>query len=197
MTLSSSLKHSLGVLALIVAGVALWRTESRASSTPARAPAPRPTFVAARPVPPTAPAPQLAANVVPPAPLAVQHAASQPLQLRRLVLARGVQNHEPVEPGRDFALSPGDSVYAFAEFVNSGSPTEVRVRFERQGHEQRPVGDVALSIPSEARYRTWSFTRMLREPGLWTAIVTLADGRVLARESFRVSAAPVALEASH
>lgn len=107
-----------------------------------------------------------------------------PLVLKRLVLARDVQEREPLPLENARTDEP---VVAFVELVNS-TPSEsgIVVTFEHETGTQ--VGFVSLSVPAESRrYRTWARTRNVKSPGTWTAIVSTADGKELGRESFVVT----------
>lgn len=112
-------------------------------------------------------------------------AASDGLKLKRFVVARKIENREPVA-GDDFKLGSAP-VYAFVEFENSAHDARsVRVMFQNQD-TKATVGHVKLTVPGAAeRFRTWGNTRMIRDPGHWVAVVSTADGVELGRAPFEV-----------
>ncbi len=107
------------------------------------------------------------------------------LRVKRLVVTTAVRDREPVSV--DALVSDGSAIYAFAELANEGGESgSVRVTFERKGGAER-VGDVSLPVPANAaRYRTWAFTRFIRDPGVWDAVVWSESGVELGRTSFEV-----------
>ena len=112
-------------------------------------------------------------------------APSEALKLRRFVVARKIQNREPVA-GDDFKLGSAP-VYAFVEFENSARDTRsIRLMFQNE-ETKATVGHVKLTVPGGAeRFRTWGNTRMIRDPGHWVAVVSTADGVELGRAAFEV-----------
>jgi len=112
-------------------------------------------------------------------------AESDGLKLKRFVVARKIENREPVA-GDEFKLGSAP-VYAFVEFENSAhAARSVRVLFQNQD-TKATVGHVKLTVPGAAeRFRTWGNTRMIRDPGRWVAVVSTADGVELGRAPFEV-----------
>jgi hypothetical protein len=107
------------------------------------------------------------------------------LKLKRVVVTRKIENREPTA-GDDFTLG-SEPVYAFVELENSGSaPRAIRVMFQNED-TKATVGHVKLTVPaSQARYRTWGNTRLIRDPGHWVAVVSTTDGVELGRAPFEV-----------
>ena len=105
------------------------------------------------------------------------------LKLKRVVVTRKIENREPAS-GDDFTLG-GAPVYAFVELENSGSAARsIRVMFQNED-TKATVGHVKLTVPgSQARYRTWGNTRLIRDPGHWVAVVSTSDGVELGRAPF-------------
>jgi hypothetical protein len=113
-------------------------------------------------------------------------AADERLSVKRLVIAAGVKDREPVGAGTTFK---GDAhkVYAFVEVENrGGAPGEIVVEFEPPGGGAAR-GDVRLAVGSAARWRTWAYTRSASTTGSWTAVVKNRKGEVLARAPFEVT----------
>jgi hypothetical protein len=108
--------------------------------------------------------------------------------VKRFVVATGVQNREPLTSG-DALPADGSAIYAFAELANPvGDSENVRITFERKGGRER-VGEVTLPVPANtSRHRTWAFTRFIRAPGVWEAVLWSESGTELSRTSFEVKA---------
>ncbi|APR83706.1 Hypothetical protein A7982_09055 [Minicystis rosea] len=108
------------------------------------------------------------------------------LSVKRLVLAQGVKNREPIDEGTSFK-SEGGKIYAYVEVENRGhGPGEIVVEFEPPGGGA-PHGDVTLAVGPSARWRTWAYTRTAKTPGAWTAVIKNRKGDVLARAPFEVT----------
>ncbi|MDB4939440.1 MAG: hypothetical protein JWP87_6412 [Labilithrix sp.] len=111
-------------------------------------------------------------------------ADAKPLEVKRLVFARGIDGHEPQEVGTTFSTKD-DRVYAFVELSNAGADDNIDVVF------QPPSGGsfaVPLKVSGKAaRFRTWAFTRKTQEAGEWTVIVRDSGNKVLSRQSFTVT----------
>ncbi len=119
---------------------------------------------------------------------ATKHAGESSLKVKRLVVATGVKDREPLISD-DALPSDGSAIYAFAELANPAAGSEnVRITFERKGGAER-VGDVTLPVPGNVlRHRTWAFTRFIRAPGVWEAVLWSESAAELGRTSFEVKA---------
>ncbi len=106
------------------------------------------------------------------------------LGVRRLVVAAGVEGREPI--GAATAFEGGQRLYAFVEAANeTEEDRQLFVTFE--GPEGRSVGHVALDIPADSpRWRTWAYSRMVDQPGLWEAVVQTDEGEVVGRIAFQI-----------
>jgi len=107
------------------------------------------------------------------------------LALKRLVVTTAIEHREPVATS---TFRAGDGpIIAFVELINPGDvPENISISFESDGG--RKVGDVELEIPAHSRrWRTWGRTRLIRQPGAWTAVVKDGSGEVLARQTFVVT----------
>ena len=107
------------------------------------------------------------------------------LVVKKLVLATSVEkkSREPQGVASEFKEGEFEKIYAFVELANPGEESEVIVHFDPPS--TRPSkGQVHLAVGTSPRWRTWAFSKGLDEKGEWTAIVTAADGRELARETF-------------
>lgn len=154
------------------------RTREAAPAVP-RAPEPRaaePRAVETRVAEPTV----RAGDVRPATP-----ATPSEIRVRRLVVTSGIEAREPVDTIGTMAAGEHDRVYAFVELANRGGEGSVVVTFERDGEPRH--GEVELEAPARAgRWRTWAFTRGVRQAGEWRAVVRDHEGRVLAEQSFVV-----------
>ncbi|MGK3997232.1 DUF2914 domain-containing protein [Sorangium sp. So ce1024] len=109
------------------------------------------------------------------------------LKVKRLVLAGGVKDREPVEPGTTFRAPETERLYAFVEIENrSDVEGEVTVSFVPPDGGA-PIGNVTLGVGPSPRWRTWAFTRGARRVGEWTAVVRSETGEELARAPFEVT----------
>lgn len=164
-----------------------------AAASPAAAERPEPVAAAAAPA--SAPA---AAVTAPPAPEPAPSVAggkerkekargAAELKVKRLVLAGGVKDREPVAPGTTFRAPETERLYAFLEIENrSDVEGEVTVSFVPPDGGA-PVGNVTLGVGPSPRWRTWAFTRGARRAGEWTAVVRSETGEELARAPFEVT----------
>lgn len=185
----------------LIAGGIAWASAARVAEAPSR-----PVETPVAPVPSPRLEPELAtthraSTEAAPAPReatpAPRHAAprddyepeleaSGGIRVRRLVLATGVERHEPTGASNVFRLRGQERIYAFVDAVNeTGESVELNVTFEPPQGES--TGHVALRVPARvARYRTWAWTRHVYETGRWEAVVRAPDGRVIARRAFDV-----------
>jgi len=107
------------------------------------------------------------------------------MSVKRLVLARTVKGHEPGVALSQVAAG-SDQLYAFVEVDNKSSDDGVIViTFEKQGTR---TGNIELRVPAnQNRWRTWGWTRGVREPGQWSVVVRSTGGRELARTAFEAT----------
>ncbi len=179
-------------MAVVLGAAALVGCGERAGvRAAAETPAPPATSVAVAAAPPPVACPTPAVTVTAAAPAAPVESrkatmgADGKLAVRRLVLAGGVKDREPVDAGTSFKSS--HKVYAFVEVENKGGgPAEIVVEFEPPGGGTAH-GDVTLAVGPAPRWRTWAFTRTASQAGSWTAVVKNKKGDVLARAPFEVT----------
>ncbi|WP_437734820.1 DUF2914 domain-containing protein [Sorangium sp. So ce1335] len=165
-----------------------------AAANPAATQCPEPVAAAAAPASP--PAATLMAPAPAPAPGVAageerrereKARGAAELKVKRLVVAAGVKDREPVEPGTTFRAPETERVYAFVELENrSDVEGEVTVSFVPPDGGA-PVGNVTLGVGPSPRWRTWAFTRGARRVGEWTAVVRSETGEELARAPFEVT----------
>jgi Protein of unknown function (DUF2914) len=111
--------------------------------------------------------------------------AAKRLGVKRLVLAHGIDGHEPQDASGTFKSSD-DRIYAFVELENPAKAgTAITVVFEPPSGP--PVAEIPLTVGETPRFRTWAFTRKARTSGEWTVVVRDDQHRILARQTFTVS----------
>ncbi|WP_438007886.1 DUF2914 domain-containing protein [Sorangium sp. So ce321] len=167
-----------------------------AAASPAATQCPEPVAVAAAPAAPPAAPVMAPATVTAPAPDATAAGVKErkekargaaELKVKRLVVAAGVKDREPVAPGTTFRAPETERLYAFIELENrSEAEGEITVAFVPPDGGA-PVGNVTLGVGPSPRWRTWAFTRGARKAGEWTAIVRSEAGEELARAPFEVT----------
>lgn len=107
------------------------------------------------------------------------------LNVRRLVVSRGIENREPIGELDHLTLDRAERVYAFVELTNPAEVTsQVQVRFVSPSGQ--PI-DVLLEVGDKPRWRTWAYTRKVRQTGTWTVMVRGTDGAELASTRFEVT----------
>lgn len=108
------------------------------------------------------------------------------LSVSRFVLARNIEQREPV--GEDESFEDGEPIVAFLQFRNEGMPDEVRIRWEKRsdrGNKRRR--SATIRVGTSEHYRTWSRTASLT-PGKYDCIVETLDGERISELSFEVKA---------
>jgi hypothetical protein len=145
----------------------------------AQAPAPSVTAIPSVIVTP-APAPTTVASAAPAKP----KKGDADLQVKRLVVAEGVHDHEPVAAKTSFTKD--QKIFAFVELDNRDKrASEIAIEFvPPSGAAHAPI---PLEVGESARWRTWAFTRNAHATGTWTAIVRNRRGEVLAKTPFEVT----------
>lgn len=114
------------------------------------------------------------------------------VQVDRFVLAQAVQQREPLGE-TDVFSTEAEKIFAFVQLANPQQPPySFKVHFEKADEAPTPYG-IALEVPTAARFRTWAFTRIKREPGQYRAVLRTLDGREIARRDFTVVPADGAL----
>ncbi len=115
---------------------------------------------------------------------AAREASARDVGVSRLVLAHGIENHEPQQPASTFKTRD-DRVYAFVEVQNpTKAAGKISVVFEPpHGPALAPI---TLDFGDSSRFRTWAFTRKAHEAGEWAVVVRDENGRLLAHETFTV-----------
>lgn len=112
------------------------------------------------------------------------------LYVKRLVIARGVKDREPVDPASTFAKSDGKRIYAFVEVGNKDlSASEITVSFKPKNGAER--GRIELRVGASPRWRTWAYTELAQDVGEWEAIVRDARGDIIGKQSFAVTDLPL------
>ena len=163
----------------------------RAAAEPALAPEPAtPAPEPAATPDPAAVEPVAAVPIDPSAPEAapgVDLLEREGVSLGSLVIARGVEKRQPVEPGTSFSLAGGNKLYAIMEVNNPeklGSELSVAWLLEGSDGER---GAVTLAVGEQPKWRTWAYHSGFKKPGRWAAVVRDAGGVELGRATFDVT----------
>jgi hypothetical protein len=106
--------------------------------------------------------------------------------VKKLVIAKGVQNRQPVDEGETFSADDLDKLYAYVEVENTDAHEgDIVVAFEPP--EGPAQGNVTLAVGPSPRWRTWAYTRSAHKLGTWNAVVKTTEGKVLARTPFEIT----------
>jgi hypothetical protein len=109
------------------------------------------------------------------------------VSLASLVIARGVELRQPVEPGTAFSLAAGNKLYAVMDVRNPSKETsELSVAWLPEGGDKER-GAVKLSVGAQPKWKTWAYHSGFRKPGRWTAIVRDSGGEEIGRATFVVT----------
>lgn len=110
------------------------------------------------------------------------------VHVQRFVLATSVEGREPVGESDVFGTDTKE-IFAFVQLENEhGAPYAFQVHFEPVDGPTSRYG-VKLDVPSAVRYRTWSWTRIKREPGKYKAVLRTLDGVDIATREFTIEPA--------
>jgi len=97
------------------------------------------------------------------------------VKVDRFVLAEKVEGREPVNEGDVFSTDTKE-IFAFVQLANEKDPPYAfTVHWEPAEGPASPYG-VKLTVPTASRWRTWSWTRIKREPGHYKAVLRTVDG---------------------
>ncbi len=108
------------------------------------------------------------------------------LSVRRLVVAKSIDEREPEGASTAFWQGDFDRLYAFVELSNpQKTESKIVVRFVSPSGKERK-GNVTLSVGASPRWRTWAYSRAIDEKGTWSAVVTTVDGTELSRQTFEI-----------
>jgi hypothetical protein len=154
----------------------------------AREAAPAVAQDATAPKPAPAPEPPTAADTgaagAPLEPGAIELVETDGVGLAELVIARGVSERKPVDPGQEFSLADGPKLYAVLLVSNPArEESELTVSWKR-GADGQELGGVTLEVGAQPRWRTWAYHSYFKRPGSYSAIVRNAQGEVIGRAPF-------------
>jgi hypothetical protein len=111
------------------------------------------------------------------------------VKIDRFVLAHKVEGREPVDEGDVFSADTKE-IFAFVQLANDkDAPYAFTVHWEPVDGPASPYG-VKLTVPTASRWRTWSWTRIQREPGKYKAVLRTVDGEDIATKEFTIEASP-------
>jgi len=106
------------------------------------------------------------------------------LAVKRLLVAAGVEDREPVGAADAFTTGALTRLLAFIELDNPEKlETEVSVAW-LDTDSGRERGAYTLRVGPHARFRTWAHAAAPKTPGSWALLLRDADGHELARTPF-------------
>ncbi len=117
----------------------------------------------------------------------VEIAETEGIGLKNLIVARGVEKRQPVEPGTSFSIVEGGRMYAIMD-VKNPSRTENKVSVSWipvNGKWERGV--VKVSIGAQMKWRTWAYTRAAKKAGKWIVLVRDSEGKIIGRAPFKMT----------
>ena len=112
--------------------------------------------------------------------------AASTFEVYELVLSKGLENGQPVDPGTTFSRTDG-RIYATIRINNPERvETTIRVAWERADSEPTSNG-IELEVPGRRRYRTVARTGTGRSPGSYKCVVYGEDDQVLATAEYQLT----------
>ncbi|MBN2719367.1 MAG: DUF2914 domain-containing protein [Deltaproteobacteria bacterium] len=108
------------------------------------------------------------------------------VKLNSIILAKGVDKREPVEPGTQFTLADGEKIYAIMDVSNTTEDASELTVSWKMPNGDKEIGKTSLDVKAAKSWRTWAFTRYAKKSGIWEAIVRNAEGEVIARAPFEI-----------
>jgi hypothetical protein len=109
------------------------------------------------------------------------------VKVERFVLATGVTGREPTGTSDSFDEDT-KKIFAFVELANETEPYAIEVHFEKLGGPKSRYG-VKLDVGKAARFRTWAWTQIRREPGEYRAVLRTPAGEDIASHDFVITEA--------
>ncbi len=108
--------------------------------------------------------------------------AAPELKVEQAVIAKDVQNREPVEPGEKFAADVG-KVYCFTKISGAKGETEIKHVWYLG---DKMMGEVPLKL-NGSPWRTWSIKTIDKSmTGAWKVEVKDATGNLLSTVNFTI-----------
>lgn len=112
--------------------------------------------------------------------------ASGGFEVYELILSKGVENGQPVDPGTSFSRTDG-RIYATIRIRNpEREETTIRVAWQRADAEPTERG-IELNVPGRARYRTTARTGTGRSAGSYKCVVYSAENEILATANYELT----------
>jgi hypothetical protein len=113
--------------------------------------------------------------------------AGTELKVKRLLVATGVSEREPLGAASSFSIASTSRLVAFLEIDNpAAQATTLEVTWidTATGTEHRPY---SLQIQAHKRWRTWARAAAPKKPGEWALVVRDQSGDELARTPFTMT----------
>lgn len=114
--------------------------------------------------------------------------SSRRVTVTEVVMARAIEDHEPVGAGTTFSTSDGP-FFCFVRVENhSRADGAVFVAWERaEGTPSYARGGLRLAIAASPRFRTYARNAMTRPAGAYRCVVRDEDGNVLGSADYTLT----------
>jgi len=106
----------------------------------------------------------------------------KPFTVVRFVVAKGVENKEPVDVAETFPVST-EKVYCFLEAAGITMDTEVSFVWF---HGQNEMRKITLPLGMGSRWRTYAYKNLVGLRGDWRVEIRDQGGKVLQEAKFKV-----------
>lgn len=118
--------------------------------------------------------------------VAIAQSSTTRITVAEVVIATGVEDHEPVGVGTTFPA--GTPLYCFIRAQNrTGAEGTITVSWETtENPVGRARGGTSLTIPARPTFRTYARTAVERPAGSYRCVVRGDQGRVLGSADFTV-----------
>ncbi len=108
------------------------------------------------------------------------------LDVRRVAVARAIEEREPIDPASTF-LAEDAKLFAHFELTNREGTEDRHPMVVFVGPDGQDRGLIELDVPAGApRWRTWAYSRNIRMPGEWRVELRDEDGQVLTDHEFTI-----------
>ena len=110
----------------------------------------------------------------------VEH--SSQLTIEKLVIAKNVENREPVGASDSFPATT-EKIYCFIEATNIEKDTQIKFVWYR---DSKKVHTYKLPLKQGDRWRTYAYKNIYGKKGKWKVVVKDSAGNVITTASFSV-----------
>ncbi|MBN2803707.1 MAG: DUF2914 domain-containing protein [Deltaproteobacteria bacterium] len=104
--------------------------------------------------------------------------------VKSIVIANGLSEREPVDPGTSFVIGASEKIFAYLDVKNETEQEAVIYVSWKRPDRDKEFGKTELTVKPAKSWHTWSFTRNAKWEGRWEAIVTNSQEEIIARAPF-------------